>query len=380
MVKRTPLYNAHLGLGARLIDFNGWEMPIQYSGIVDEHKTVRAAAGLFDISHMGEVQVIGPAAGRFLNRILTNDINKLSIGQGQYTLMCQERGGVIDDLYLYRLGSEYYLLVINAARIDVDLDWLNKQFNEETGAAGTELIDASDQYGAVAVQGPRVAEFIDACFNGKPTQGAEIESPSQLKKNWTALFPWGNTGVWVSRTGYTGEDGFEIISPANHIESVWETLLNKGRPFGLKPGGLGARDTLRIEACLPLYGHELDESTTPLEAGLGFAVALQKQHFIGRSALAYQWENGIPKRCVAFKVTAKSPPPRQHYSIWTPGESGEKVGTVASGTQSPILGVGVGQGYVPPALASPNTEIEIDVRGKRVPALIARKPLHRNVT
>ncbi|HTL16072.1 MAG TPA: glycine cleavage system aminomethyltransferase GcvT [Patescibacteria group bacterium] len=376
-MKRTPLYDIHLKSGAKLIEFGGWEMPVQYTSIVDEHLAVRKAAGLFDISHMGEFFVGGRAAESFLNGVLTNDVRKLSVGLGQYTLCCNENGGVIDDLYVYRLGADQYLLIVNASRIDADFHWLENQLETFGQREQVTLRNASENTGAIAVQGPRVAEFIDACFSGSSKGGIAVSKPSELHKNQIAQFGFDGQPVWVSRTGYTGEDGFEIVAPAALISSVWRTIQDKGKSYGLKLAGLGARDTLRTEVCYPLYGHELDEETTPIEAGLGFFVALDKGDFMGRARLADQKANGVKKKLVAFKMTEKSAPPRPHYAIWAADPAENKIGEVVTGTQSPTLGVGLGLGYVPPELAKPQKSIQIEIRGKRAPAMIVAKPFYR---
>ncbi len=376
-VKRTPLFGAHQKLGAKLIEFGGWEMPVQYTSITDEHLAVRKAAGLFDISHMGEVNVSGPEAEVFLNQTLTNDIRKLTAGQGQYTLMCNERGGVIDDLYTYQLSAKEYLLIVNASRIEADFAWLEEQWASFEKRVGVKLHDASDASGAVAVQGPRVAEFINGCFGAALPGGTPVVRPTDLKKNQLAKFGFGEAKVWVSRTGYTGEDGFEIVAPAEVIEGVWNKLLEAGQPFGLKPAGLGARDTLRTEVCYPLYGHELDEETTPVEAGLGFFVSMDKGDFVGRSVLAQQKADGPSRKLAAFKMNGKSAPPRPHYAIWSGNGVDAKVGEVASGTQSPSLGVGIGLGYVPSALAKAGTPLQIEIRGNRAAATVVPKPFYR---
>lgn len=374
MLKRTPLFDAHKKLGARLVEFGGWEMPVQYTSIMDEHQSVRAGAGLFDISHMGEVLVSGPAALRFLNYVLTNDASKLAIGQGQYTLMCNERGGVIDDLYAYRLDEQTFLLIINASRIEPDVAWLETQFRGFASSDATSLKNVSEESGAFAVQGPKVAGFINACFPGDSSGGTAVRNLTDLKKNQISKVDWNGHPIWISRTGYTGEDGFEIVAPAAIIESVWDHVLKLGKPHGLKPAGLGARDTLRTEVCYPLYGHELDESTTPVEAGLGYFVGWEKADFIGRSVLVEQKANGVLKKCVAFKMTDKSAPPRPHYPIWI---NDRKKGEVVSGTQSPSLGIGIGLGYVPPEFAKPGTSIQIEIRGKCSPAIIVSKPIYK---
>ena len=268
-MKRTPLYAAHQKLGGRLIEFGGWEMPVQYTSITDEHLAVRQAAGLFDISHMGEVLISGAGAEAFLNHTLTNDLRKLAAGQGQYTLLCNERGGVIDDLYAYRLASQEYLLIINASRIDDDVAWLEAQLAAFPKRSEVSFRNTSDATGAVAVQGPRVVEFIERCFPGPSAGGTSVARVTDLKKNQIASFTHAGSTVWVSRTGYTGEDGFEVVAPGQVIEAIWNQILAAGQPHGLKPAGLGARDTLRTEVCYPLYGHELDENTTPDRGGGG---------------------------------------------------------------------------------------------------------------
>ncbi len=376
-MKRTPLFSAHQNLGGKLIEFGGWEMPVQYTSIMDEHLTVRKAAGLFDISHMGEVLVNGPGAEVFLNRTLTNDARRLVIGQGQYTLMCNEQGGVVDDLYAYRLTADEYLLIINASRIEDDLAWLEKQLNVVDQSTRVNLRNASEELGAVAVQGPRVVEFINNWLSGPSQGGTAITKTTDLKKNQVANLRFEGNNIWISRTGYTGEDGFEVVAPAGIINSVWNRILELGRPHGLKPAGLGARDTLRTEACYPLYGHELDESTTPLEAGLGFFVSLDKGEFVGRPVLAEQKAKGVNKRLVAFKMTDKSAPPRPHYPIWNTGSNNARIGEVTSGTQSPSLGIGIGMGYVAPQSAVAETPLEVEIRGKRAPAVVVPKPIYR---
>jgi aminomethyltransferase len=377
MLKRTPLFSAHQMLGAKLIDFGGWEMPVQYTSITDEHLAVRKAAGIFDISHMGEITACGAAAAEFLNGILTNDVNKLAPGGGQYTLMCNERGGVIDDLYVYRLSGEVFLLIINASRVEADVAWTHAQAAKFPRHKELQLTNASHNYAAIAVQGPRVAEFIDACVPGASNCSLRVGRVTDLKKNQIGGFPCHDTTVLVSRTGYTGEDGFEMVGRDECIQHLWDDVLAAGRPFGIKPCGLGARDTLRTEVCYPLYGHELDEETTPIEAGLGFFVALDKGEFIGRSVLAAQKAGGVKKKCVAFKMTDKCAPPRPEYPIWSAGADARCIGKVASGTQSPSLGIGIGMGYVPPEFAQPGTAIGIEIRGKMSAAIVVQKPIYK---
>jgi aminomethyltransferase len=374
MLKHTPLFTAHQKLGGKLVEFGGWEMPVQYTSITDEHVAVRKAAGIFDISHMGEVTVSGAAAVDFLNHVLTNDIRKLAPGEGQYSLMCNECGGIIDDLYAYRLSGEVFFLVINASRIEPDVSWLQAQTAHFPRRNELRLTDASHNYAAVAVQGPRVREFIDACIPGASISGMRVNRMTGLKKNQIAGFHFEQGGVLVSRTGYTGEDGFEIVGSDEATRHVWDALLTAGHAFGIKPCGLGARDTLRTEVCYPLYGHELDEMTTPIEAGLGFFVALDKGEFNGRAVLAEQKTNGTKKKLVAFKMVGKSAPPRPHYPIWM---NGANTGVVTSGTQSPSLGIGIGMGYVSPEFAKSDTQIEIEIRGKRFTAVVVSKPIYK---
>jgi aminomethyltransferase len=318
---------------------------------------------------MGEVFVGGAGAEAFLNRTLTNDVRKLAPGQGQYTLMCNERGGVVDDLYAYRMNATDFLLIINASRIDADVAWL-----EKANAGQADLKNLSEQFGAVALQGPEVAKFVDAALPGSACGGTEVQKISDLKKNQIGIFVFDYATIYVGRTGYTGEDGFEVIAPAEKIEAVWNRLLAAGQGFGLKPAGLGARDTLRTEVCYPLYGHELDEDTTPIEAGVGFFVALDKGDFTGRSVLAEQKAAGTKKKLAAFKMTGKSAPPRPQYPILA---NGTVIGQVVSGTQSPSLGIGIGLGYVPPEFAKPGTNLEIEIRGKAAPAMVVPKPIYK---
>jgi len=377
MLRRTPLFSAHQKLGGKLVEFGGWEMPVQYSSIMDEHLCVRRAAGIFDISHMGEVLVGGAQAEDFLNHTLTNDVRKLTAGQGQYTLMCNEHGRVIDDLYAYRIARDQYLLIINASRIDADVSWLHGRARSFPAGGDLAVKDVSGDFGAVAIQGPRVVEFIGQLFPGPSNEGVTAVAITDLKKNQIGAWTFAGQPARVGRTGYTGEDGFEVIAPASTIEEIWTKALAIGHVACLQPCGLGARDTLRTEMCYPLYGHELDENTTPIEAGLGFFVALDKGDFTGRSALVDQKEKGVSKKCVAFKMTDKSAPPRPQYPIWSTDPDAKKIGEVASGTQSPSLGIGIGMGYVPPEFSKPGTPIHIEIRGRKSAAMIVPKPIYK---
>jgi aminomethyltransferase len=374
-MKRTALFSAHKKLGARFVEFGGWEMPVFYTSITDEHLAVRNTAGIFDISHMGEITVSGDGAAEFLNRILANDIRNLAPGQGQYTLMCNERGGVIDDLYAYQLADGVYFLVINASRIEADVAWLKARAKEISGELN--LTDASHNYAAVAVQGPRVKDFINTVVPGASISARRVNAVSELKKNEVGEFPFENGGVLVSRTGYTGEDGFEILGGNQAILHVWNKILQAGQPFGVKPCGLGARDTLRTEVCYPLYGHELDEDTTPIEAGLSRFVSFGKDQFIGKSPMARQNEAGVQKKLMAFKMTGACPSPRPQCAIVC---SEDKVGVVTSGTPSPSLGVGIGLGYATPECAMQGKLLKIEIRGRMEPAVVVSKPIYRKGT
>jgi len=376
-MKRTPLFATHQKLGGKLIEFGGWEMPVHYTSIMDEHLAVRNTAGIFDISHMGEVTVQGAGAAGFLNQTLTNDIRKLVIGQGQYTLMCNETGGVVDDLYAYRLAQEDYLLIVNASRIDEDTAWLQKQWSVFSQREHVNLQNVSGQMGAIAVQGPRVVEFMDECFPGPSRGGTDVRKVSELKKNQIAKVIFNENELWISRTGYTGEDGFEVVARGTLLEAIWNRCIAAGQRVGIKPAGLGARDTLRTEMCYPLYGHELDETTSPMEAALGFFVSIEKGDFVSRSILAGQKEKGIKKRLVPFKMTGKSAPPRPHYLVWGTNNKESKLGEVTSGTQSPSLGIGIGMAFVPPESSAAGTPVEIEIRERRFPAEIVRKPIYR---
>src|SRR5262245_54822162 len=318
-LKRTPLFEAHKQLGAKLIEFGGWEMPVHYTSITDEHLAVRRAAGVFDISHMGELTISGAAAAEFLNDVLTNDIRKLTPGHGQYSLLCNERGGTIDDLYVYRLSDEAYFLIVNAARTAADVAWLKERAAEMGRGSDLQMTDASHNYAALAVQGPRVKEFIDGCIAGESSSCTRVQRVTDLKKNQIGGFSFQGANVMISRTGYTGEDGFEIVGRDDSIQKIWESLLAFGQPFGIKPCGLGARDTLRTEVCYPLYGQELTEQVTPIEAGLGYFVALDKGEFLGRAVLAEQKAKGAGQRSVPFTMTDRSAPPRPGYPIWING-------------------------------------------------------------
>ena len=375
--KRTSLYDEHVGLGAKIVPFAGWLMPVQYSSIVEEHQTVRNNVGIFDISHMGQFIVDGAAGREWLNRMLTNNVQKLATGAGQYTFLLNENGGIIDDLIVYRIASETFLLVVNAARADDDFAWLQDHLevghasglpdrtDRKRDVCATMLTSRSTNFGAVAIQGPRTAALFDALF------GKEIELPA---RNHIVDVPFGTTNVSVARTGYTGEDGIEVFFPASDAVKFWRAALERGKPLGIKPCGLGARDTLRLEMCYPLNGSDLSPERNPIEAGLGFFVDLTKPDFVGRDALLKTKQSGPAEKLVPFRMTKKGPPPRPHYAVF---RNGEQIGEVTSGTLSPSLNWGIGMAYVSSAHAKIGAEIDIEIRGQKFPGTVEKKPLYR---
>ena len=375
--KKTPLYDEHVRLGAKIVPFAGWLMPVQYSSIVEEHQTVRNNVGIFDISHMGQFIVDGAAGRQWLNRMLTNNVENLATGAGQYTFLLNENGGIIDDLIVYRIASETFLLVVNAARADDDFAWLQDHLevghasglpdrtDRKRDVCATMLTSRSTNFGAVAIQGPRTAALFDALF------GKEIELPA---RNHIVDVPFGTTNVSVARTGYTGEDGIEVFFPASDAVKFWRAALERGKPLGIKPCGLGARDTLRLEMCYPLNGSDLSPERNPIEAGLGFFVDLTKPDFVGRDALLKTKQSGPAEKLVPFRMTKKGPPPRPHYAVF---RNGEQIGEVTSGTLSPSLNWGIGMAYVSSAHAKIGAEIDIEIRGQKFPATVEKKPLYR---
>ena len=359
-LKKTPLYDEHVRLGAKMIPFGEWIMPVQYSGIIDEHQAVRKNVGVFDISHMGQLVATGAGAAPWLNEMLTNNIDKLEVGSGQYTFLLNEAGGIIDDLIVYRTAPETFLLVVNASRTEEDFAWLQNRPGEKVT-----FENRSADYGGLAIQGPRVVELLTAFLGGDP----ELPARNQIKD-----FECRGTKVTIARTGYTGEDGVEAFFPAKDAAKIWNGLLQEGKNLGIRACGLGARDTLRLEMCYPLNGSDLSPEHNPIEAGLGFFVDLKKAKFVGREVLADAKENGTPNRLVAFRMKSKGPPPRPHYPVW---RGGEAIGEVTSGSLSPSLNEGIGMAYVASAHAKPGTEIEIEIRDRKLPAMIEKKPLYK---
>ncbi len=335
-----------------MVPFAGWEMPIQYQGIVAEHQAVRSSAGIFDISHMGEFEIEGPGATSWLNGLLSNDLGTLRVGEGHYTLLLNEAGGVIDDLIAYRVGDDRYFLVVNAARIDRDREWMLAHPGE-----GVTFRDRSAELGAFAVQGPEAV----ALWHRIEPEADGLPGRNRISQLGLAI---------LCGTGYTGEEGFEFFAPVDQIGNWWSRFV----AAGATPCGLGARDTLRLEKCYPLNGNDLDEVHTPLEAGLGFFVKLDKPDgFIGRDPLARQKEQGIPTRLSAIRLVDKAPPLRHGYEVHAANGSG-KITELTSGSLSPGLGLGIGLAYLPTELSRPGTELLIAIRDKTYPAKVVKKP------
>jgi aminomethyltransferase len=359
-VKKTPLYDKHIELKGKVIDFGGWALPVEYSGILAEHEAVRTEAGLFDVSHIGEVTVKGKDAEKYIQKLVTNDISTMADGQIYYSPMCYPNGGVVDDLLVYRLGKDDYLLVINAANTDKDYQWFLDHLEGEV-----KIANVSDQYAQLALQGPK-AEMI-------------LQKITETNLNEIGFFHF-KTGVWfkgftalVSRTGYTGEDGFEIYLAPDDAPILWDLLLEAGKSEGLIPAGLGARDTLRFEAALPLYGQEISQEITPLEAGLGFFVKLDKEDFIGKDALLKQKEEGIPRKLVGFEMVDRGIP-RSHYDVRAEGKA---IGFVTTGSFSPTLKKNIGLALIDAKYAQIGEIIEIVIRGKNLKAAIIKKPFYQ---
>lgn len=367
-IKKTVLYDTHVALGAKMAPFGGFEMPIQYSGIIHEHQAVRNTAGLFDVSHMGEVLVEGPQALNFLQYVLTNDLSTIFPGKAQYTLMCNENGGVVDDLLVYQTGEQAYLLVLNAANIEKDLEHLRRYHS--AGGYDCELVDQSADTGLLAIQGPAsigiVADLVDLPLEDLPYyQFIQPEAGQFL----------GCENAIVSRTGYTGEPGLEIYCETESVARLWQTLLDAGANAGLVPCGLGARDTLRLESGFCLYGNDLSEETSPLEAGLGWVVKFKKEDFVGREVLQKQKEAGLASRLIGFVLEDRGIP-RAGYPLVN--AEGDIIGNVTSGSQSPVLGKGIGLAFVrnEAAYTTVDSEIYISVRGRNLRATVKKPPFN----
>jgi len=362
-LKRTPLNQWHRDHGAKMVDFGGWDMPIQFGGILAEHQAVRERAGLFDVSHMGEVAVRGGDALAFIQHLITNDAGGLEIGQAQYTVMVNDDGGVIDDLLVYRLEDDDYLLVINAATTPKDVAWIEQRARDFGGALTVE--NESDRWAQLALQGPRAEQILARLV---PLDLAGVGY-------YRATFSeFDGARALVSRTGYTGEDGFEVYLPPALAPTLADAILAAGADDGVVPVGLGARDTLRLEAGMLLYGNDMDESRSPVEANLRWLVKPAKGEFIGRDVLVRQLEEGTGERLVGFELVERGVP-RHGYDICT--RDGEAVGAVTSGTFSPTLQKGLGLGYVPVSYAEIDGELTVDVRGRKLEARVVKTPFYR---
>jgi aminomethyltransferase len=348
-LRRTPLHEQHVAAGARLVPFAGWEMPVQYRGIRDEHLAVRRACGIFDVSHMGEIETSGPQAGALLQRLLSNDVDRIAVGGAQYSVLCREDGGVLDDLFTYRLAPDRYLTVTNAANHEKDLAW----FRAHAGGFDAEVSDAHARYAMLAVQGPGAREIVQAI--------ADAPLPERMTAGRRIL---AGREVLVCGTGYTGEDGVELLCDPAGAPQLWEEVVRRAAT----PAGLAARDTLRLEVCFHLYGNDLTDERGPIEAGLGWCCK-EATGFIGADAVRAVREAGPRERLVAFRLTGPG--------IARQGNAIAGGGVVTSGTLSPCLGVGIGMGYVPAELAQEGTPLQIDVRGRARDAVVAAKPLYR---
>lgn len=363
VAKKTPLYDEHIRLGGKIIDYAGWFLPVQYEGLIEEHLAVRNNAGIFDVSHMGEIVVKGENALSYLQYLLTNDISKLADNQVMYTFMCYPHGGVVDDLLVYKYNQEEYLLVVNAANTDKDFKWMidnRKGYN-------IILENISDQIGEVALQGPKAQRILQKLVDFDLSELRYFH----LKRDVNIA----GVNTMISRTGYTGEDGFEIYAKGEDIVKVWNSILEAGKEYGLKPAGLGSRDTLRFEASLPLYGHEISEDVTPLEGGFKFFVKLDKaQDFIGKEALNKQWNEGLKRKLAGFEMIGRGIP-REGYEIF---KEGRKIGYVTTGYMSPTLNKNIGNALIDAEEAELGNEIDIMIRNKPVKAKIIDKRFLKN--
>jgi aminomethyltransferase len=355
-MKKTALHDVHLGLNAKMVPFAGYEMPIQYHSIRAEHRRVRDTVGVFDVSHMGEIEVRGDNAIDMVQKVTINDAAALAVGQVQYSAMCYPDGGIIDDLLVYRY-PDHFLLVVNAANKDKDFQWL-----EENKIPGCELIDISDAVTQIAIQGKMAAATLQKLTD------IRLED---IKYYWFVEGPIDGVNMLISRTGYTGEPGFELYFDNQYAVKVWKKVFEAGEEFNIEPIGLGARDSLRMEKKMCLYGNDIDQSTNPLEAGLGWITKLDKSDFIGKNALVKVKEDGLKRRLVAF-VLQDSGFPRKSFEIY---KNGTKIGSVTSGTVSPILEKGIGLGYVKKDLSKIGTLIDIKIRDKMIPAEIVKPPI-----
>lgn len=368
MLKRTSLFEEHQRLGGRLIDFGGWELPVQYSGVIEEHQTCRSAAGLFDVSHMGEVHVEGIDAENYLNFLVTNNVSKLAVGQAQYTVMCHENGGIVDDLVIYRRAQDRFLVVVNAA--NTDKDFKHMMFVKDhrlPHLKDLQVTNQSSQYSQIAIQGPQAASILSKIT---PVPLETVKTYWFVETTLLNQIP-----VILGRTGYTGEDGFEIYSAWESGPEIWKALLEAGAASGIKPCGLGARDTLRLEMKYPLYGNELTDDTHPLEAGLGWVVKFEKGDFLGRAAILKAKEEGLKRQLVGIRVLGKNIP-RHGYSLFTK-DGVQRIGELTSGTQAPSLNLPIGIAYVDLAYSKTGTSLTVDIRGNKIPAEVVATPFYK---
>ncbi len=361
MVQKTPLYEAHIRYGGKVIDFAGWLLPVQYSGILEEHRAVREKAGLFDVSHMGEVLLKGAGALAFLQRLVTNDISGMVDGQIRYTPMCYPDGGVVDDILVYKRGDGEYFLVINAGNIVKDWNWMQ----QEAKGFDVELTNLSDRTAELALQGP-LAQTILSHLTDAPLAGLRYY-------RFLPEVTVAGKQVLLSRTGYTGEDGFEIYCRPEDAVELWDAILDAGKSYGLLPAGLGCRDTLRFEACMPLYGHEFSANISPVEAGLGRYVSLHKGEFNGREALGEQLAHGTKRTLVGFEMIGRGIARAEYPVIY----EGQKIGVVTTGSYSPTLDKNLGLALVPPEYAVNGHHFDIQIRGKNVQAKVVNKPFYK---
>jgi aminomethyltransferase len=360
-LKKTPLNASHRALGARMVEFGGWDMPVEYSGISDEHLAVRTRAGLFDVSHMGQIEIAGSDALKAVQHITTNDASRLSIGQAHYSALPTPDGTFVDDVLTYRLADDHYMLVVNAGNIMKDFNWIAAQI---AGIGDAVAVNTSSRYALLAIQGPAARDVL---------QTLTAIPLSDIKYYWFTTGEVAGVRVTVSRTGYTGEDGFEVFSPPASAQRVWDAMLAAGRPAGLVPVGLGARDTLRLEAAMRLYGNDIDETTTVLEADLGWTVGWKKESGIGLDVLRRQKAAGVSRKLVGFEILERAIA-RHGYPVYV---DGAKVGDVTSGTQTPYLKKSIGMAYLPVDRTAAGTEFEVDVRGRRVRAQVVPMPFYK---
>jgi aminomethyltransferase len=358
-LKRTPLNAVHRRMGASMVPFGGWDMPVQYSGILEEHRAVRGTAGLFDISHMGEIEFRGPGALAAVQRLVTNDASRLQVGQVQYAALCYDKGTFVDDLTVYKLADDHYMFTVNASNIDKDYQWIRDHVTGEV-----EVRNISDDTALLALQGPQAPKIL---------QKLTPVDLSGIKYYWFQPGKVLDAEALISRTGYTGEDGFEIYVAAGKAEALWHRLLEEGRPSGILPVGLGARDTLRLEAKMALYGNDIDDKHTVLEADLAWIVKFEKGDFLGRGDLEKQQAAGLARKLVGFEMVGRGIA-RSHYKVVT---NGREIGEVTSGGPSPTLGKNIGLAYVPIAHAAIGTEMDILIRGEPVRAKIVPTPFYK---